>query len=60
MKGLGRLSADFLCDERGQDLVEYGLAAVLIALGVAAATSGLATAIASTLTGIGSKLTAGV
>jgi Flp pilus assembly pilin Flp len=60
MNGWSRFFADVLHDERAQDLVEYGLAAVLIALGVAAATQGIATAIASTLTAIGNTLTAGI
>lgn len=57
MNRFNRLFTDVLRDEWGQDLVEYALVAALIALGVAAATNGLATAIVSTFTGIGSKLT---
>ena len=39
--------AEFFLDEQGQDLVEYGLLLVLIALAAATGISGVATAIAN-------------
>ncbi len=48
--------AEFFLDEQGQDLVEYGLLLVLIALAAATGISGVATAIANTFTRVGTKL----
>jgi pilus assembly protein Flp/PilA len=46
-----------LDDESGQDLVEYALVAAMIGLGATATMRTFAGSIATTLTGIGSKLT---
>ena len=48
--------AEALLDEQGQDLVEYGLLLVLIALAASASISGVATAIANVVTRVGTKL----
>jgi pilus assembly protein Flp/PilA len=45
-----------LLDEQGQDLVEYGLLLVLIALAASASIRGVATAIGTVFTRIGTKL----
>lgn len=44
-----------LCDESGQDLIEYALVAGLLALGAIAAMSGLATKIGAAFNTIGSQ-----
>jgi Flp pilus assembly pilin Flp len=43
-------------DERGQDLIEYALVVSLIALGATAAMSGVATAISTAFSKVGSKM----
>jgi pilus assembly protein Flp/PilA len=43
-------------DEEGQDLVEYGLLVALVALAATAGMNTLATAINTTFTNIGSRL----
>ena len=48
--------AGALLDEQGQDLVEYGLLLVLIALAASASIRGVATAIGNVFTGVGTKL----
>lgn len=48
--------AEALLDEQGQDLVEYGLLLVLIALAAATGISGVATAIADAFTRVGTTL----
>jgi pilus assembly protein Flp/PilA len=48
--------AEALLDEQGQNLVEYGLLLVLIALAAAASVRGVATAIGSVFTRVGTKL----
>jgi pilus assembly protein Flp/PilA len=48
--------AEFFLDEQGQDLVEYGLLLVLIALAASASIRGVATAIGNVVTSIGTKL----
>ena len=48
--------AEALLDEQGQDLVEYGLLLVLIALAASASIRGVATAIGNVVTSIGTKL----
>ena len=48
--------AEALLDEQGQDLVEYGLLLVLIALAASAGIRGVATAIGHTFTSIGTTL----
>jgi pilus assembly protein Flp/PilA len=48
--------AEALLDEQGQDLVEYGLLLVLIALAAATSIKGVATSIGSVFTRVGTKL----
>ena len=48
--------AEALLDEQGQDLVEYGLLLVLIALAAAAGISGVTTAIGNAFTSVGTTL----
>jgi pilus assembly protein Flp/PilA len=48
--------AGALLDEQGQDLVEYGLLLVLIALAASAGISGVATAIGNVFTNVATKL----
>lgn len=48
--------AGALLDEQGQDLVEYGLLLVLIALAASAGISGVATAIGHAFTSVGTML----
>jgi pilus assembly protein Flp/PilA len=45
-----------LCEDAGQDLIEYALVAGLIALGAVIAMSGLATKIGNGFNNIGSRL----
>ena len=45
-----------MLDEQGQDLVEYGLLLVLIALAASASIRGVATAIGNVFAGVGTKL----
>ena len=45
-------------EEEGQDLIEYGLLIILIALGAITAMKGLASAIGSTFSSASSSLTA--
>ena len=45
-----------LLDEQGQDLVEYGLLLVLIALAAATSIKGVATSIGNVFTRVGTKL----
>jgi pilus assembly protein Flp/PilA len=47
-------------DESGQDLIEYALVALLIALGATAAMSTLATNITSAFTAVSTKLTSAI
>jgi pilus assembly protein Flp/PilA len=47
-------------DERGQDLIEYGLMASLIGLGVLAGLRGAKTSIGTTFNQIGNTLTSSV
>jgi pilus assembly protein Flp/PilA len=46
----------FLWDESGQDLVEYALVAVLIAMGATASMSVLATSVSAAFSSVGSHL----
>ena len=48
--------AGALLEEQGQDLVEYGLLLVLIALAAATSSRGVATAIGNVFTRVGTKL----
>lgn len=60
MNNLKCILSNLLCDESGQDLIEYALVAALIALGATTAMTGLATSISSALSGVGSKLNSAV
>jgi len=51
------LLAEFGREESGQDLIEYALIAALIALAATVGMSGVATAINTAFSSIGSKLT---
>ena len=51
------LLKDSLKDEKGQDLIEYGLLVALVAFAATAGMSTLATDINQAFTNIGSKLT---
>ena len=46
----------FLWDESGQDLIEYTLVAVLIALGATAGMSGVAAAVGNVFNHVGAKI----
>jgi pilus assembly protein Flp/PilA len=60
MDDLNRIFPNLLCDESGQDLIEYALVAALIGLGATASMKVLATTIGNALTGIGSRLTTSI
>ena len=60
MNSLRRLCCDLLHDDRGQDLIEYALVAVIIALGATAAMKTLATNIGSAFTAVSTKLNSAV
>jgi pilus assembly protein Flp/PilA len=49
-----------LCDEQGQDLIEYALVAALIGLGAVASMKTLGTKVADAFTTIGTTLTSNV
>jgi Flp pilus assembly pilin Flp len=53
---IGHYWALLWCDQSGQDLIEYTLAAALIAFAAVAGMNGLATSINSAFNVIGSKL----
>ena len=54
------LLKNFMCDESGQDLIEYALVAGLVGVATVTAMSGLATKISSVFTTIGTTLTGAV
>jgi pilus assembly protein Flp/PilA len=56
----GRLFANLLKDESGQDLIEYALVAALIGLGAVTTMRSLAGAIGLALSSVGSRLTVSV
>jgi pilus assembly protein Flp/PilA len=60
MKNLKCILSNLLCDESGQDLIEYALVAALIALGATAAMTSLAGNISTAFSTVGSKLTTAV
>ncbi len=60
MNYVRRLCWDLWHDERGQDLIEYALIAVIIALGATAAMKTLATSIGSGFTAVSTKLNSAV
>ena len=51
------LSNCFLADESGQDLVEYGLVAVFLALACVVMVKGVATHVATVFVAVGTTLT---
>lgn len=51
---------NLLREESGQDLIEYALAAAMIALAAVAAMSALATNISNAFSAVGSKLSSAV
>ena len=57
MNSLKGTLSRLLCDESGQDLIEYALVAAIIALGATAAMTTLAGSITSAFTKIGTSLT---
>jgi pilus assembly protein Flp/PilA len=57
MNNLKCILSNLLCDESGQDLIEYALVAALIALGATAAMTTLATTISNAFGTVGTKLT---
>jgi pilus assembly protein Flp/PilA len=57
MNYLNRIFPSLLCDESGQDLIEYALVAALIGLGAAATMRTLATSIGTAFDVIGTRLT---
>jgi pilus assembly protein Flp/PilA len=60
MINLKLILSNLVKDESGQDLIEYALVALLIALGATAAMSTLATNITAAFTAVSSKLNATV
>jgi pilus assembly protein Flp/PilA len=60
MNNLKCILSNLLCDESGQDLIEYALVAALIALGATAAMTSLAGNISTAFSTVGSKLTTAV
>ena len=52
--------AHFWCDTRGQDLVEYALAAGMVAVAAVACMPALSTVVANVFTKIGSIITVNV
>jgi pilus assembly protein Flp/PilA len=57
MSDLNPFLIELLCDESGQDLIEYALVAALIGLGATASVRTVATTIETALTVIGTRLT---
>jgi pilus assembly protein Flp/PilA len=60
MTKLKNILYNFICDDSGQDLIEYALVAALIALGATAAMTSLAGSISTAFSTVGSKLTTAV
>lgn len=60
MKRNKALWLNFLCDESGQDLIEYALVAALIGLGAVATLKGLTANIATLVGNIGTTLAGAV
>jgi pilus assembly protein Flp/PilA len=58
MKNMTQLLKNLMADESGQDLIEYALVAALVGLGSVAAMSGLANAIGTAFTNVGTNLNA--
>jgi len=60
MNNLKCILSTLLCDESGQDLIEYALVAALIALGATAAMTSLAGNISTAFSTVGAKLSTAV
>ena len=60
MNNLRQVLSNLMKDESGQDLIEYALVALLIALGATAAMSTLATNITAAFTAVSTKLNSAV
>ncbi len=60
MNNLRQVFINLIKDESGQDLIEYALVALLIALGATAAMSTLATNISAAFTAVSTKLNSAV
>ena len=56
MKQAQQLFAKFLCDESGQDLIEYALIAALIALSAVGAMSTVGSSISNVFNSVGSDI----
>jgi pilus assembly protein Flp/PilA len=56
MKSMTQLLKNLINEESGQDLIEYALVAALVGLGSVASMQGLANAIATAFTGVGTAL----
>jgi pilus assembly protein Flp/PilA len=50
----------FVCDESGQDLIEYALVAALVGLGAVLSLKGLSTKVSNAFNSIGTSLTGNV
>jgi pilus assembly protein Flp/PilA len=57
MRRISDCLKDFLCEDAGQDLIEYALVAGLIGLAAVLAMSGLSTKIGNSFNTVGSRLT---
>lgn len=60
MKNFTMILSNFVKDESGQDLIEYALVAAVVGLGAVTALKGVASALTTAFTSIGSSITAGV
>jgi pilus assembly protein Flp/PilA len=60
MNNLRQVLSNLIKDESGQDLIEYALVALLIALGATAAMNTLATNITAAFTAVSTKLNSAV
>jgi pilus assembly protein Flp/PilA len=60
MKNFKQIVSNFVNDESGQDLIEYALVASLIGLASVTALKGVATAVSTAFTSIGTSITGAV
>ena len=60
MSNLTKITAVFLHDECGQDIVEYALIAALLALAAIAGIGQVSSALSSVFSAVGAKLTSSV
>jgi pilus assembly protein Flp/PilA len=60
MNKLKQIFSNLVCDESGQDLIEYALVAALIGLGAVASMKALATTISAAFTSVGTQLTSNI